>query len=1527
METPLLHPKLKTALSCLFDNNSQNQQHRHEAHEFLLSFKSCNVRRLVVSRLQSQRDKLNKQQDLDDHDSSDEGINVGEPVLDFFVSEDLAGSVYLSCLALLLEHDSFNNGTHDNHRPHEKIFAAQTLNHRCRSIKINESFDIEAEDGVECGVARLVLAWDEIRREKLRIEGNGAAIHVDRDIIVSGANDANAIVALGERSKSILKAWMERYIPMLVNRCGSSLSNSDVHRGGTTSLCNGTELLAVVLEKHTSILQEFVTSHNQEEKGEERVKGTLEMLSIAVAIYTAAFYEFEENYFHDFHQQSQNPQQKTRTPWANAVLSELGSALSITALRIRYHPTSNAYATPSPPSPSCPPLVDMLVQALDLVKVGAQSYFEQKLKQTNNRHMQSIIESAHLNALQKSFAACLKALPETVLLPPGLEEGHRIPSVDRACLRAASIELRNVGDLSNVGTGIDRVCEVLSGLSSNADNSIQVDDLISIECFESWARFVTVPIHVVEMTVGRMAMNYLHISRHHEMSIHYQKARKSAFQYVTTIFEGASPSLTSGDILAALLGVAAGRGVSGGNSKGKKNPSNKKKIGNRSKKRHEARLGRVLSTQDEEHKESMGDNFNRFEGDSGSVEIEAAELLARKNSACYAASFVFGISMPDGQPSTPEDDWGLRLAATSDTTSSHEICSTITACATSVLPYLLSMERDGNDLLGNHNWRIDLFTSIMNVVQRICQCPDRNIRALAYEPLMILHKHLNAVVSVSLIMENIAVDAICNCVFSLAKSCGYPDGYFNLLSDNNDEELEIERNDVRDVVRSISSFENENFEHSPSIMILKSIIHACNMAICESNNLPPETAVHILSALAKPLNTLAAHYKQHPSSNANTVLKQSLQSLYKVCERINSVYDTLPVSQTLPVSRLALMGVASFAPMFSSLTEWSISQPGNSEKSHLAETVEQTLRVALQSSIIYVAKIPELMAESTLDSTRYDIKGTMRGPGGEDHVGCIALIRLSFESDNLAYTVIKVYGETLLDDLFQLYERLKESERERPIGCVHGKGVTPMSRRLVLNVISRLALIGIEGNQSTKSRAILNELMQSPLNDIATLGEASNSDEKFFRMCEAAIDLSFFSPELIVDLFLNNADSLGPMINCLVSGYSDLSFTSDSESYCIQWGRLRGGVMAVLRTCVKNRMTDCAAEAISALINAEYEAAIKQCTHGHQHGSNFFNDHVIGEITLHAGAYTMIVGECFSRISSQTSVSLESKIHECRICIGILRRSSTILIQLLLNESPEAHSHLDPRPTIAESWFLTMNNLMNVCKKYESVVASLLDDGILDLVSDSLSIAISLLFLKDIGDRKSPPPIIQKGMSLDGPQTLALMDFASEAALLGAPVLSSAGRSISSNLPLLHTHSDVPVEALGAAIISAGLLRAASGALPPWAVEGTPVLFRSLYTAFGKNCDDFIRMLNISTELRISVHFGGVASGQKLAGRYFEKMHATTMECFLSKTREVCLKGEWMRLKVILKSACGGKKKLAGFNLKPQYTTWECERI
>ena len=70
---------------------------------------------------------------------------------------------------------------------------------------------------------------------------------------------------------------------------------------------------------------------------------------------------------------------------------------------------------------------------------------------------------------------------------------------------------------------------------------------------------------------------------------------------------------------------------------------------------------------------------------------------------------------------------------------------------------------------------------------------------------------------------------------ALATSCGYPANYFEDLSVDNDEELENERNDVRDVLRSVTDFGsvdvNGAFESSVSIRILEKFDSAFSEAI------------------------------------------------------------------------------------------------------------------------------------------------------------------------------------------------------------------------------------------------------------------------------------------------------------------------------------------------------------------------------------------------------------------------------------------------------------------------------------------------------------------------------------------------------------------------------------------------------------------------------------------------------------------------------------------------------------------------
>lgn len=209
---------------------------------------------------------------------------------------------------------------------------------------------------------------------------------------------------------------------------------------------------------------------------------------------------------------------------------------------------------------------------------------------------------------------------------------------------------------------------------------------------------------------------------------------------------------------------------------------------------------------------------------------------------------------------------------------------------------------------------------------------------------------------------------------------------------DNDEELEFERNDVRDVVRSVSNFDNSNFgngeQKSPSMLILEYFINSINATIQEAvsqNILPQEAVIHALSALAKPLNKVAKKYAEKPSFNECSVIATTLQSYGTLFQMLNASFQSYHVSEILPVSRLALMGLASLAPFFSCLVQVKHSSVISDIDSQMIHILNSTIKVSLEHAIVSSLNIPELVAQSTLKTTRYDIVGAMRGPGGEDH--------------------------------------------------------------------------------------------------------------------------------------------------------------------------------------------------------------------------------------------------------------------------------------------------------------------------------------------------------------------------------------------------------------------------------------------------------------------------------------------------------------------------------------------------------------
>jgi len=134
---------------------------------------------------------------------------------------------------------------------------------------------------------------------------------------------------------------------------------------------------------------------------------------------------------------------------------------------------------------------------------------------------------------------------------------------------------------------------------------------------------------------------------------------------------------------------------------------------------------------------------------------------------------------------------------------------------------------------------------------------------------------------------------------------------------------------------------------------------------------------------------------------------------------------------------------------------------------------------------------------------------------------------------------------------------------------------------------------------------------------------------------------------------------------------------------------------------------------------------------------------------------------------------------------------------------------------------------------------------------------------------------------------------------------------------------------IGASIIGAALFRGAQGALPPWALELIPNVFKALWAALDKNEAVFALFLYSSMEVRLSGAraIGSVKPGQLLSGPCFETMTFEAKSNFVSKASALCKQDNWNRLKVVIKQVCGGKKKETDFKQKPSQTRFEFERI
>lgn len=419
----------------------------------------------------------------------------------------------------------------------------------------------------------------------------------------------------------------------------------------------------------------------------------------------------------------------------------------------------------------------------------------------------------------------------------------------------------------------------------------------------------------------------------------------------------------------------------------------------------------------------------------------------------------------------------------------------VSSCANACLPHLL--QNGANQ---------DLFQQIATVFcQIICTSDDRRVRSLAFEPLYTLHATALQLqgIDCSFLARHFA-----SCTFNLAKRCGYPDGYFEALEDESDHDLEVERNDVRDLIRAVScsgeggstaKAENLTFPTELSIGVLRILLSEIGM--------DNETSLHSFSALAKAVNTLATCCCRQ---NAHDIISQeiltgSLKYMINVnTEILNAFKADLPIQKLLPLSRITCILNASFSPFLSSMAMM-LESP---------VLLDSLLRHIIETSLSSLERLPELLAPSILAHSTYDIKGTMRGPGGEDHVGCLAMMRLVSESIPLTQRVTELI-DPYVPRLEELYFRLKSFDGRRGTGNHHGVGVAPQTRRIMIGTLCKM---------ERKLQALVDKIANSTMKDIAACSSKTPTTADLHRLVELTLDLAAFPPQHVA-LFLSESSA------------------------------------------------------------------------------------------------------------------------------------------------------------------------------------------------------------------------------------------------------------------------------------------------------------------------------------------------------------------------------------------------------------------
>ena len=824
----------------------------------------------------------------------------------------------------------------------------------------------------------------------------------------------------------------------------------------------------------------------------------------------------------------------------------------------------------------------------------------------------------------------------------------------------------------------------------------------------------------------------------------------------------------------------------------------------------------------------------------------------------------------------------------------------------------------------------------------ITQSSHSSIRALVYAAIQSFAEVLSKATSTpqNKAFFDHAVEFVTQSAMNLVTHCVYDPEYFADFCTEYDEELEIERNDIRDLMRTVT-------QNSSSFHFM---LQQCHLQILAS---PPgslnETAVHALSAFAKNLLLLTQSHQSLAGDDlkrcfaiADLALECQNLALERCISLVNLVDPATGGVANLPASfqsfRVTLLAGSVFVVWCNALLnvdEASLPFP----TTYRAE-VHRLVRLSTEFACLSAVRVKEF-PQDVVDVNVFvgvresEVSGAFHSPGGEDHVGLIVLYRLCCEDGQCATIMTHA-----LQSLLQVHQHLFSIEQKRAGGMM----ATSKSRRLALKSIGKVCLI----DEKFDTLRSLVEERTSVM--VAVLGDQTSSGggaEGMFRLCEAVLDLGEFD----VTVINSNMDKISSLAAAIYWGYEGGSALPYPVAR--QWARLRGAFLRLLNSsCERDAKGSLAAQKKNnasvannqGIAPGTMEMALRICAKECEAAASavvaqsrpdrpdfsLFDNAMIGVSMVEAGCFLDLVLELANGDA---------------LAHAFLQASGPVT-QLLtfhhggggsggaLGEAVFTADFEDPRLSIGEVYYKMGKK---VCEQFSHSFEGG-DDRLLDALAAMVHVVLlEWLNLADVQGEKEGRLGAGGGMDFDDSVTLVIFDFLGLActhqrilekvgALFGRRygpklVLGSAAEAVA-------TYGEREQAALvGSGAVLSAMMSAASGRLAPWAIEFMPKAYESIFNANNSNLTAWSLALKIGIECKIVVGSGRYAV---LSGKYVSFLKDKAMADYVTGVNGAAKENNaagWHKVKNLLKLACGGKKKKSGFKLKPSKRMFCCDRI